>query len=80
MNNDGTGRTMTDSDFDELVESIDSGEFDFAVTMIEQIGSELAEDDVTMIMGILRGIDPTFSGPVAAVRDALRDNTSYTIL
>lgn len=64
---------------DDICGDIDDNEIDSALVRILDYADYLTENDVAEIMDAARVADPTFSGVGAEIRDALRDNTNYTI-
>lgn len=70
---------MTDSDIDDISTAIQDRDIDVACALIERFGSELDLADAVVFMANAREIDPTFSGPGATVRDALKKHTRFNL-
>jgi hypothetical protein len=63
----------------DILGHINTGNFDAAADAIIDHADDIDDVRAALIMGTVELIDPTFSGPAAAIRDALRDNTELEI-
>lgn len=75
---------MTKDDYlAAIIEDINDGEVesavDYILDMMQLTGDDVTQEDINTIMAAAQEIDPTFSGDGAWIRDALRNNTSFTI-
>lgn len=66
-------------DVDDILGDIDDDEISRACDTIIRVAADLTLGDVTLIMGAAGIADPTFSGSGAMIRDAIRDNTDFSV-